>query len=66
MKKLFISTLFVMQAFFVFAQNTTGITGKVLDAKNQKPLQNVVVTIQNSSSTVLTDVNGVFVFNSNW
>ena len=52
-----------MQAFFVFAQNTTGITGKVLDAKNQKPLQNVVVTIQNSSSTVLTDVNGVFVFN---
>ena len=63
MKKLFISTLFVMQAFFVFAQNTTGITGKVLDAKNQKPLQNVVVTIQNSSSTVLTDVNGVFVFN---
>ena len=63
MKKLIISTLFVMQAFFVFAQNTTGITGKVLDAKNQKPLQNVVVTIQNSSSTVLTDVNGVFVFN---
>jgi hypothetical protein len=63
MKKLFISTLFVMQAFFVFAQNTTGITGKVLDAKNQKPLQNVVVTIQNSSSTVLTDINGVFVFN---
>ncbi len=63
MKKLFISTILVMQAFFVFAQNTTGITGKVLDAKNQKPLQNVVVTIQNSSSTVLTDVNGVFVFN---
>lgn len=63
MKKLFISTLLVMQAFLVFAQNTTGITGKVLDAKNQKPLQNVVVTIQNSSSTVLTDANGVFVFN---
>lgn len=63
MKKLFISTLLIMQAFLVFAQNTTGITGKVLDAKNQKPLQNVVVTIQNSSSTVLTDANGVFVFN---
>lgn len=63
MKKLIISLLLVMQVLFVFAQNTTGITGKVVDAKNQKPLQNVVVTIQNSSSTILTDANGVFIFN---
>ena len=62
MKKLFISTLFVMQAFFVFAQNTTGITGKVVDSKNQKPLQNVVASIQNTSLTSLTNGVGVFVF----
>ena len=31
MKKLVISTLFVMQVFFGFAQATTGITGKVVD-----------------------------------
>ncbi|MBP6557207.1 MAG: TonB-dependent receptor [Flavobacterium sp.] len=62
MKKLVISTLFVMQVFFVFAQTTTGITGKVVDSKTQKPLQNVVASIENTSLTVLTDVAGVFVF----
>ena len=62
MKKLVISTLFVMQVLFVFAQTTTGITGKVVDSKSQKPLQNVVATIQNTSLTVLTDASGVFTF----
>ena len=62
MKKLVISTLFVMQVFFVFAQNNTGFTGKVLDSKTQKPLQNVVASIQNTSLTALTDVSGVFTF----
>ena len=58
MKKLVISTLFVMQVFLGFAQATTGITGKVVDSKTQKPLQNVVASIQNTSLTALT--NGVF------
>lgn len=62
MKKLVISTLFVMQVFFVFAQTTTGITGKVVDSKTQKPLQNVVASIQNTSLTSLTNGVGVFVF----
>ncbi|WP_284651096.1 carboxypeptidase-like regulatory domain-containing protein [Flavobacterium terrisoli] len=62
MKKLVISTLFVMQVFFVFAQTTTGITGKVVDSKTQKPLQNVVASIENTTLTVLTDAVGVFVF----
>ncbi|MGL2965498.1 carboxypeptidase-like regulatory domain-containing protein [Flavobacterium sp. XGLA_31] len=62
MKKLVISTLFVMQVLFVFAQNPTGISGKVLDSKTQKPLQNVVASIQNTSLTTLTDVSGVFTF----
>ena len=62
MKKLVISTLFVMQVFFVFAQSTTGITGKVVDSKTQKPLQNVVASIQNSNLTQLTDAAGKFSF----
>ncbi len=62
MKKLVISTLFVMQVVFVFAQSLTGVTGKVVDSKTQKPLQNVVVTILNSPLTALTDGSGKFTF----
>jgi hypothetical protein len=62
MKKLVISTLFVMQVFFVFAQTITGISGKVVDSKTQKPLQNVVASIQNTNFTQLTDVTGKFSF----
>ena len=62
MKKLVISTLFVMQVFFGFAQTTTGITGKVVDSKTQKPLQNVVASIQNTTLTALTNGAGIFVF----
>ena len=60
MKKLVISTLFVMQVFFVFAQNISGISGKVLDAKTQKPLQNAIVSIQNSNLTQMTNFEGKF------
>ncbi len=62
MKKLVISTLFVMQVLFSFAQTTTGVTGRVVDSKSQKPLQNVVASIQNSNLTVLTNALGVFTF----
>lgn len=62
MKKLVISTLFVMQVVFVFAQSATGVTGKVVDSKTQKALQNVVVAILNSNLTVLTDGAGKFTF----
>lgn len=62
MKKLFISTLFVMQVFFVFAQNISGISGKVVDAKTQKPLQNAIASIQNSNLTQLTNGEGKFIF----
>ena len=63
MKKLVISALFVMQVVFVFAQSATGVTGKVVDSKNQKALQNVVITILNTNLTALTDVSGTFIFN---
>ncbi|MGL2962549.1 carboxypeptidase-like regulatory domain-containing protein [Flavobacterium sp. RSB2_4_14] len=62
MKKLVISTLFVMQTLFLFAQSNTGFTGRVLDAKTQKPLQNVVAIIQNTNLKTLTDFNGAFTF----
>jgi len=60
MKKLVISTLFVMQVIFAFAQSATGITGKVVDSKTQKPLQNVVATVQNTTFSQPTDVAGKF------
>src|SRR4249920_576810 len=62
MKKLVISTLFVMQVFFVFAQTGTGISGRVLDSKTQKPLQNVVASIQNTNLTQMTSARGEFSF----
>ncbi len=63
MKKLIISTLFVMQVLFAFGQNLTGISGKVIDAKTQKPLQNVVTSIQNTNLTQITNSQGKFSFN---
>ncbi|RZK25171.1 MAG: carboxypeptidase-like regulatory domain-containing protein, partial [Flavobacterium sp.] len=63
MKKLVISMLFVLQVVFAWAQErTASVTGKVVDSKSQRPLENVVVTIQNTTLTALTNKTGVFVF----
>lgn len=62
MKKLVFSVLFVMHVFFVFAQSGSGVTGKVVDSKTQKALQNVIVTVLNSNQTALTDGSGKFTF----
>ena len=62
MKKLVLSTLLVLQAVLVFAQQNPALKGKVIDAKSQKPLQNVVAEIRNTTQTVLTDFNGNFAF----
>lgn len=51
-----------MQVFFVFAQQQSGITGKVVDTKTQKPLQNVVATLLSSNLSKSTDYQGVFTF----
>lgn len=59
MKKLVISTLIVIQGIFGFAQNA-GVTAKIVDAKTQKPLQNVVASIANTNLSQLTNTNGVF------
>lgn len=62
MKKLVLSTLLVLQAVFVFAQQNPALKGKIIDAKSQKPLQNVVAIIQSNNQSVLTDFEGNFVF----
>lgn len=64
MKKLVLSTLLVLQAVLVFAQQNPALKGKVIDAKSQKPLQNVVAVIQSTNQTALTSVDGSFVFQS--
>ena len=62
MKKLVLSILFVLQAVFVFAQQAPALKGRVIDAKSQKPLQNVVATIQSNNQSVFTNAEGNFVF----
>lgn len=62
MKKLVICTLFVMQVVFAWAQQNPSLKGKVVDSKSQKPLQNVVATLQNTNQTTVTNFDGVFVF----
>lgn len=62
MKKLVLSLLFVMQVVCAWAQQTASVQGKVVDSKSQKPLENVVATLQATGQTALTNVSGVFVF----
>lgn len=60
MKKLVLSILFVMQVAVVMGQSETGITGRVVDSKTQRPLQSVVVSVQNTTITRLTNSEGEF------
>lgn len=60
MKRLILGILLVFSVSFGIAQN--GITGKVVDSKSQKPLQGVVVTIQNLNLTEVTNGEGKFTF----
>ena len=62
MKKFIISTLFIMQAAFALGQSGNGVSGKVVDSKTQKPLQSVIVSIQNTNLMQLTDRDGKFIF----
>ena len=62
MKNFIFSTLFVLQILFAFGQTNTGFTGKIVDSKTQKPMQSVIVSIQNTNLTQLSDSNGKFSF----
>ena len=61
MKKLVFSILLMMQVIVVFGQQTSSITGKIVDSKTQKPLQSIVVAVQNTTLIKLTDAQGVFI-----
>lgn len=60
MKKLFLSVFLLLQVALGFSQTAPGITGRIVDAKTQKPLENVVVSVQNTNLTALTNADGVF------
>jgi hypothetical protein len=60
MKKLSINAFFILQVLFVFAQSATGVSGKIVDSKTQKPMANVTVSLQNSTLFQLSDADGRF------
>ena len=62
MKKLVVFSLFLVQILTSFGQTSTGFSAKVVDSKTQKALQGVIVTIQNTNLTVVTDATGKFSF----
>ena len=62
MKNFIFSTLFVLQILFAYGQTNTGFTGKIVDSKTQKPMQSVIVSIQNTNLTQLSDSDGKFSF----
>lgn len=64
MKKLIFSTLFVLSFTLSFAQSNTGVTGKVVDSKTQKPMQSVIITIENTNFTQLTTADGKFLLSN--
>lgn len=64
MVKKYLAVFILLSFSFAFAQETTSFNGIVLDAKTQSPLENVVVSIQNSSITALTSKSGKFELHS--
>ncbi len=60
MRKIVLCVLLSMQALLTFAQESGGVSGKVVDAKTQKPMANVVVTVLNTNLGQLTDLDGNF------
>lgn len=62
MRKLLLSVLVSLQALIAFSQAPTTLTGKVVDAKSQRPMANVEVSVMNTNLTELTDINGTFTF----
>ena len=62
MKNFIFSALFVLQTLFAFGQTTAGLSGKVVDSKTQKPMQSVIVSIQNTNLMQLSDAKGTFSF----
>ena len=64
MRKKYLVFFALLSLSSVFAQEITIFSGIVIDSKTQKPLENVVVSIQNSPITQLTKNNGKFELHS--
>lgn len=64
MSKTHILLILLLSFKVAFAQQETIFSGIVMDAKTQNPLENVVVSIQNSTITQLTTKNGKFELHS--
>ncbi|PKB16903.1 carboxypeptidase-like regulatory domain-containing protein [Flavobacterium sp. 5] len=64
MRKFLLGMLFLWNVTFILAQKPIGVKGKVIDSKTQKPLENVVVSIENTQLMQLTSGDGVFAFYS--
>jgi hypothetical protein len=60
MKKFVFSILLVLQIHVVFGQNTSRITGKIVDSNTQTPLKGVIVSVQNTPLAKITNGDGVF------
>ncbi len=64
MSKLIISTFFLFQILLGNAQSNSSLFGIIVDSKTQAPLQSVVLSIQNTLFTQLTDAEGKFSFDT--
>lgn len=62
MKKFLVGMFTLGMITFVFAQKPTGVKGIIIDSKTQKPIENVVVSIQNTQLMQLTSSDGIFSF----
>lgn len=62
MRKLVLSVLISMQTLLAFAQSITGVTGKVVDAKNQRPMVTAEASILNTNFSTQVNLDGVFTF----
>ena len=60
MKKRIIFLIFSI--FFIYAQNTGSLDGRILDDQNQQPLEGATVIIEGTSFGVVTDEDGYFNF----
>ncbi len=64
MKKLTFTVFFILQIVLGFGQSDAGVIGIIVDSKTQTPLQSVVVSIQNTLFTQITDAEGKFLFST--
>lgn len=64
MQRKYLIIITVLTFKMAMAQHETIFLGKVIEAKTQNPLENIVVSILNSSSTKLTTATGQFEIHS--